>query len=156
MLKLRLESVALDGEVVWLTESGVSDFDALQSRRNDARVESSHRDRPAEAPHFISPSIVRLNFQQLRLDTLDRLADIRAEANLTDRELLERGKMLLDDAEQRRQAPRLVLVHLPVEVAGLTLERIGQEVGDTRAAEVHQRVAQSPPSFSEKVTLNCS
>ncbi|MGC1577273.1 MAG: hypothetical protein WA813_14330 [Beijerinckiaceae bacterium] len=36
MLKLRLESVALDGEVVWLTESGVSDFDALQSRRNDA------------------------------------------------------------------------------------------------------------------------
>ena len=32
VLKLRVESVALDGEVVWLTENGVSDFDALHSR----------------------------------------------------------------------------------------------------------------------------
>ena len=35
MLKLRVESVALDGEVVWLTENGVSDFDALHSRAKD-------------------------------------------------------------------------------------------------------------------------
>ena len=34
-LKLRVESVALDGEVVWLTETGVSDFDTLHSRRKD-------------------------------------------------------------------------------------------------------------------------
>ncbi len=35
MLKLRVESVALDGEVVWLTENGVSDFKALHSRSKD-------------------------------------------------------------------------------------------------------------------------
>jgi bifunctional non-homologous end joining protein LigD len=35
VLKLRVESVALDGEVVWLTETGVSDFDTLHSRRKD-------------------------------------------------------------------------------------------------------------------------
>ena len=35
MLKLRVESVALDGEVVWLTENGVSDFDTLHSRSKD-------------------------------------------------------------------------------------------------------------------------
>ena len=35
VLKLRVESVALDGEVVWLTENGVSDFDTLHSRTND-------------------------------------------------------------------------------------------------------------------------
>jgi len=31
--------------------------------------------------------------------------------------------VLLDDAQQQRQAPSLVLVHLPVEVAGLPFER---------------------------------
>jgi bifunctional non-homologous end joining protein LigD len=35
VLKLRVESVALDGEVVWLTENGVSDFDTLHSRAKD-------------------------------------------------------------------------------------------------------------------------
>jgi bifunctional non-homologous end joining protein LigD len=35
VLKLRVESVALDGEVVWLTENGVSDFDTLHSRTKD-------------------------------------------------------------------------------------------------------------------------
>jgi bifunctional non-homologous end joining protein LigD len=35
VLKLRVEFVALDGEVVWLTETGVSDFDTLHSRRKD-------------------------------------------------------------------------------------------------------------------------
>jgi bifunctional non-homologous end joining protein LigD len=35
VLKLRVESLALDGEVVWLTEKGVSDFDALHSRAKD-------------------------------------------------------------------------------------------------------------------------
>ena len=35
MLKLRVETVALDGEVIWLTENGVSDFNALRSRAND-------------------------------------------------------------------------------------------------------------------------
>jgi bifunctional non-homologous end joining protein LigD len=35
VLKLRVESVALDGEVVWLAENGVSDFNALHSRAND-------------------------------------------------------------------------------------------------------------------------
>jgi bifunctional non-homologous end joining protein LigD len=35
VLKLRVESVALDGEVVWLTENGVSDFDTLHSRSKD-------------------------------------------------------------------------------------------------------------------------
>ena len=35
VLKLRVESVALDGEVVWLTENGVSDFNTLHSRSKD-------------------------------------------------------------------------------------------------------------------------
>src|ERR1700722_1824844 len=33
VLKLRVESVALDGEVVWLTENGFSDFEALTAVR---------------------------------------------------------------------------------------------------------------------------
>ena len=33
VLTLRVESVALDGEVVWLTDDGVSDFDALLAGR---------------------------------------------------------------------------------------------------------------------------
>jgi ATP-dependent DNA ligase len=36
VLKLPVKSVALDGEVVWLTENGVSDFAALHGGRNDA------------------------------------------------------------------------------------------------------------------------
>jgi ATP-dependent DNA ligase len=36
VLALRVHSVALDGEVVWLGEDGVSDFDALHSRTHDA------------------------------------------------------------------------------------------------------------------------
>ena len=32
VLNLSVESVALDGEVVWLAKNGVSDFDALHSR----------------------------------------------------------------------------------------------------------------------------
>src|SRR5271166_6098921 len=63
--------------------------------------------------------IMRLHLQQFQLNAFDRLADVRAQPNLTDRELLERGKVLLDDRQQRRQAPRLVLVHLPVQVARL-------------------------------------
>jgi bifunctional non-homologous end joining protein LigD len=35
LLALRVQSVALDGEVVWLGQDGVSDFDALHSRKND-------------------------------------------------------------------------------------------------------------------------
>src|SRR5580704_7519086 len=35
VLKLSVDSVALDGEVVWLTENGVSDFEALHSRSKD-------------------------------------------------------------------------------------------------------------------------
>ena len=37
-LKLRVESVALYGEVVWLTENGVSDFEALHSRSKEGRL----------------------------------------------------------------------------------------------------------------------
>lgn len=35
LLAMRVQSVALDGEVVWLTQDGISDFDALHSREND-------------------------------------------------------------------------------------------------------------------------
>jgi bifunctional non-homologous end joining protein LigD len=34
-LELSVKAVALDGEVVWLTENGVSGFNALHSRAND-------------------------------------------------------------------------------------------------------------------------
>jgi bifunctional non-homologous end joining protein LigD len=38
MLNLSVSSVTMDGEVAILTEDGVSDFDALHSRTNDARA----------------------------------------------------------------------------------------------------------------------
>ena len=48
--------------------------------------------------------------EDLRLHSLDRLADVGAHTELADGKLLERRKVLAGDADDRRQRPRLALV----------------------------------------------
>src|SRR5260370_22511856 len=94
-------------------------------------VDSSTREAPI--------SIRLLQLQDLRLDPFDGLSDVGAHAELTDRKLLEGREMLDRDTDDGRQHPGLVLRILPVDVTGLALERVHQQVRDQRAAIALQR-----------------
>ena len=85
-----------------------------------------------------------LHFKDLRLDALEGLAHLGAQAYLPDRKLLEGSDVLHSDAQYRRQDPALVFRVLPVHVTPLPLERVHQQVGDHRPSKVFQGIVPMP------------
>ena len=73
LLALRVHSAALDGEVVWLTQDGLDDFDALHSRKND------------EWAMLLAFDLIELDGQDLRdrplLERKHRLRSLLARAD---------------------------------------------------------------------------
>ena len=101
----------------------------------------------------INGLVCLLQPQNLRLNSLDGLSDVGAESELADRKFLESREMLDRDANDGRQHPGLVLCILPIDVAGLALERVHQQIGDQGAPEALQRTVPAIPEFGRERNL---
>ena len=88
--------------------------------------------------------IVRLEFQDLRLDPFERLRHLCTQANLADRKITKGHQMFLRNADDGREDPCLVFRILAIHVAGLTLEGVHAEVGDHRSNKADQWVVPVP------------
>ena len=89
---------------------------------------------------YVLKLLAFLDLEDLRLDTLDGLAHLCTQAELTDGEFLECHEMLFHYTENRCESPTLMLRILSSHITPLPFEGIHAEVRDHGTAEADQRI----------------